>query len=465
MPVSAPGMQRSCRAREDGEAYTSTLCDSYGRLTSRYDPVTGQRGRSGMTQTGNCLVGPDEEPDKYQLVGWMAGGGEADLWEASVTLASDQEQVAIKILHPDHFKDVGEWHSRWSEQVDLLRLIQHPGVVGVHCHFAGARMHLSGQADLTDRTLYMVMNWVEGQALQDWVPLHHHPDNQAESLRYLSQVAAVLDCLHTGQATSSRRTILHGDISPANVIINPNGQAVLVDFGLFRIAAQYTAEVVAGTPGYCAPEVLQQGQYSVASDRYAFGALAYFVLTGQHPPSDLSQLREGACAIPWLEDQPERIEHLLTMFAEEPESRPPPGEWIRGLRMHASTVLPGSAPLLPLPPRRGRGTSPDPPEDAAATTAEPAAQQWSRSAFVTIFVLLAVLAGYVAVRESHQQQAARPDGASPALNAGSVVPSAPTKAPIAQTSPTSPIQEPSTPSEQPRELSLTDVAPVETDNG
>ncbi|MGH3822980.1 MAG: hypothetical protein ACRDRA_09140 [Pseudonocardiaceae bacterium] len=57
------------------------------------------------------------------------------------------------------------------------------------------------------------------------------------------------------------------------------------------------------------------GEYSIASDRYAFGALAYFVLTGQHPASDLAQLREGARAIPCLGDQPERIDHLLTVFA------------------------------------------------------------------------------------------------------------------------------------------------------
>lgn len=417
-----------------------------------------------MNKTRSFLVGPDEQPDKYRLHRWMDGGGEADLWEASLTLAGEQERVAVKILRPDHFTNVDGWRSQWSEQVELLRLIQHPSVVSVHCYFEGARMHLPGQANLTDRTLYLVMNWVDGQALRDWVPLHHDSDHQTAGLRYLSQVAEVLDLLHSGQATSSGRSIVHCDISPANVIINSDGQAVLVDFGLFRIVAHFTADIAAGTRGYCAPEVLQRGEYSIASDRYAFGALAYFVLTGQHPPADLAQLREGARAIPYLGDQPERIDHLMTIFAAEPEQRPSPREWIRGLRMYASTVLPGSVPLPPPSPSRSPGTSASPRTDAAAATLKARLRQWSPSAMVTIVVLLAVVAWLVSMKGLEQQQATGPVSGRSTAEVGSGVPSnavTPTVPTSSPSSPSSPAQELSATPDQPREQSLTDMAPVE----
>ncbi|MGH3904593.1 MAG: serine/threonine protein kinase, partial [Pseudonocardiaceae bacterium] len=257
-------------------------------------------------------------------------------------------------------EEVARWRERWADQAELLGFIRHPGVVGVHAHFEGAQMHLPGQAVPTVRALYLVMNWVGGQDLREWVPQHTRPEDRGAALQHLVQIAEVLDYLHSGHATTSGRPVVHGDISPANVIINPDGQAVLVDFGLFRMVRHITA-VPAGTQGYCAPEVLRGGEYSPASDRYAFGGLAYYTLTGTHPPADPQQLLGGLATIAEFTDQQASVRDLAKIFADDPDTRPSAGEWIRNLRMQSSTALRG--PSSPLPP-------PAPPGAAAFHTSE-----------------------------------------------------------------------------------------------
>lgn len=293
-------------------------------------------------------VGPDEDPDKYRLLAQVSRGGEAELWEADMVVAGGRERVAVKILHDDHAADAERWTARWAEQVELLRLINHPGVVGVHTHFKGPRLHRPGAHNPDDRALYMVMNWVDGQDLRDWVPQHTRPEDRHLAMRYLAQVANVLDWLHSG-ATPSRRPILHCDISPANVIINRDGQAVLVDFGLIRVARHIT-NVAAGTHGYTAPEVLRGGEYSPASDRYAFGGLAYYVLTGTHPPVDPRQLHAGLATIAGYADHPATVAQLATIFSVNPAVRPTCAAWLRNLRLHSSTAPVRPMPLPPLAP-------------------------------------------------------------------------------------------------------------------
>ena len=294
-------------------------------------------------------VGPQSEPDKYRLVHQVGGGGEAQLWKAEVAVAGTWEPVAVKILRSDRLADLAAWKARWSEQAEVLHFIRHPGVVGVREHFEGGGMHTLGEASGASGSLYLVMNWVDGQPLREWVPLHRSPDDFFESLRYLSQVGDVLDWLHSGQATPSGRPVIHADVTPANVIVTGAGQAVLVDFGLIRLATG-AGPVVEGTRGYMAPEVLATGNYSPASDRYSFAALTYYVLTGNNPPADLPSIRAGLAAVPVVATQEGLVDHLMTMFDPDPAQRPPAGDWIRYFRVSGTTSggATGLRPTMPL---------------------------------------------------------------------------------------------------------------------
>ena len=246
----------------------------------------------------------------------------------------------MKVLRPERVDDVARLSQRCDEQAELLLFLRHPGVVGVREHFEGAPFHLTGTAAETPgRWLYLVMNWVEGQPLSDWVMSNRDaPDRDIRILRHLEQAADVLDWLHSGQATPSNRPVVHGDLSPGNVMITPVGQAVLVDFGLIRLVTHHTQEAT-GTPGYAAPEVWLAGQYSPASDRYSFGAIAYFALTGTVPPPHPDDIRAGLAATPLLASaQPARVDQLMGMFSADPTDRPRVIEWIRLLRNTATTT-------------------------------------------------------------------------------------------------------------------------------
>lgn len=296
------------------------------------------------------FIGPDSEPDKYRLVRSVGRGGEATLYLAEVHLAGQTEPVVVKVLDSDvagSAEQFAELSRRWNEQAELLRFINRLGVVGVREHFEGVPEHREGESgEYTDRCLYLVMNHVAGLDLRDWRAEHavEGPKGQREVLRYLEQIAEVLDLLHSGKATPSKRTVVHGDLSPGNIMISEEGQATLVDFGLSKIATRHMTAKPWFTPGYAAPEVFN-GEYSAATDRYAFGAVVYFALAGEEPPPASEQLRERFAALPVMAEAGEQQrDRALVMFSAEPGERPGALDWVTTLRS-LSTSVPWSGPV------------------------------------------------------------------------------------------------------------------------
>ncbi len=302
----------------------------------------------------NLYVGPDSQPDKYRLVRSVGRGGEATLYLAEVSLAGQTEPVVVKVLNSEvtsNDEQFAELSAKWGEQAELLRFINRIGVVGVREHFEGAPEHpAEATVEGGERALYLVMNYVEGLDLRDWRAENvvEGPRGQREVLRYLEQVAQVLDMLHSGRATPSKRVVVHGDLSPGNVMISDEGQATLVDFGLSRIAARHMTARPWFTPGYAAPEIFN-GEYSPATDRYAFGAIAYFALTGEDPPPAPEQLREKLGALPLVAQAGDgQRELIMSMFSAEPSRRPESSDWVRALRSLATSVpwtAPSSEPM------------------------------------------------------------------------------------------------------------------------
>ncbi|MDS1268880.1 protein kinase [Lipingzhangella sp. LS1_29] len=325
-------------------------------------------------------VGPDSEPDKYRLIRSVGRGGEATLYLAEVALAGAAEPVVVKVLPeaaadgPESFRELG---ARWSEQAELLRFINRMGVVGVREHFDGPAEHpATAAAEQPQRALYLVMNHVNGVDIREWRAEHaaEGAAGQRSALRYLEQAAEVLDWLHSGRATPSGRVVLHGDLSPGNIMISADGQATLVDFGLSKIAAHHLTTSPWFTPGYAAPEVVS-GEYSAATDRYAFGAVVYYVLSGQEPPPAPEQLRERFAQLELLSQAGQSmLTRVQAMFAVDPEQRPGALAWIRELRS-VSTSVPWSAPAS-APVHGGTGADvPQPDPSGHDSTASGAAMR------------------------------------------------------------------------------------------
>ncbi|MGW6410773.1 protein kinase domain-containing protein [Streptomyces vinaceus] len=276
----------------------------------------------------NLHIGPDAAADRYRLLRSIGRGGEAVLYLAEIELAGGSEPVVVKVLDskttitPDDFDRISR---KWNEQAELLRFVHRPGVVGVREHFEGPPIHRSGESGtLTGRALVLVMNHVDGLDLRDWRAERNLATaaERREVMRTLEQLADVLDWLHSGKATPSGRQVIHGDLSPGNVMVDGHGQATLVDFGLSKLTADHQTAEVWFTPGYAAPEVFD-GKRTPAADRYAFGAIAYFLLSGESPPNSPEQLARAMAALPQIAVlDAERRARITAVYAGDPTQRP-----------------------------------------------------------------------------------------------------------------------------------------------
>ncbi|MBM9503843.1 protein kinase domain-containing protein [Actinacidiphila acididurans] len=343
-----------------------------------------------MADTG-LYIGPDNAPDRYRLLRSIGRGGEAVLYLAELELSGATEPVVVKMLDArqtlsqEMFTRISE---KWREQAELLRFVHRLGVVGMREHFEGPSAHPAGGAPHgvdtgPGRALYLVMNHVEGLDLRDWRAERtlDTPAERREAVRCLEQLADVLDWLHSGAGTPSGRTVVHGDLSPGNVMIDANGQATLVDFGLSKLTADHQTAEVWFTPGFAAPEVFE-GKRTPASDRYAFGAIAYFLLSGASPATMPETLRAALLDLPELAPlDPDKAARIAAIVATDPANRPDSlAAWVKELRpavistttrpplpIGKPTPAPPStppAPLTPPPPAHAPGA-------VAPTTADP----------------------------------------------------------------------------------------------
>ncbi|MFF9343075.1 MULTISPECIES: serine/threonine protein kinase [unclassified Streptomyces] len=328
-------------------------------------------------------IGPDSAPDRYRLLRSIGRGGEAVLYLAEIELAGGTEPVVVKVLDskttitPEIFERVSR---KWNEQAELLRFVSRPGVVGVREHFQGPPIHAPGESGtLTGRALVLVMNHVDGLDLRDWRAERTlaTPAERREVMRTLEQLADVLDWLHSGKATPSGRTVVHGDLSPGNVMVDQHGQATLVDFGLSKLTADHQTAEVWFTPGYAAPEIFE-GKRTPATDRYAFGAITYFLLSGQSPPASPEQLAAAFGAVPQIaalsEDQRRKV---LAIAAADADKRPLLlSSWVKEVRHGVVSTTTTSRPATPqdaVPPRPdGAPAVPPPPLPSALPVTPPA---------------------------------------------------------------------------------------------
>jgi serine/threonine protein kinase len=225
------------------------------------------------------------------------------------------------MLHPNHRANLEQWNQKWASQVELLRSLQTPGVAPVRDGFSGALPHEKGQSDPDALTLYLVMNWIEGDPLDTWSS--KHPDVGPEDrLKLLLPVAGALDLMHSGHATGNT-PVIHGDVKPSNILVRPNGETVLVDFGLVRLLPEGRHSTgVSGTPGYVAPEIESEGAYTAAADRYSLGGVAYFLLTGLEPEAGASVENIREAILIRHPGRPELATHLIEMLDADPTRRP-----------------------------------------------------------------------------------------------------------------------------------------------
>lgn len=243
-----------------------------------------------MLQTGDLLQ------DRYRIQLLLS-----DTRNSAVYLAEDMRldgrRVAIKQVKLGHVpEDDRKWAMEqfWKE-ARFLAGLNHPGIIQVTDFFAD-----TGNS-------YLVMEYAAGKTLEE--VLTDHPNGQlplARALTLAAQIGEVLTYLHNWRdpETGQQRPIIYRDLKPSNVLIQPDGQVRLLDFGIARYfkPGQTSDTVNLGTPGYAAPEQYGRDQQSDRrTDVYSLGVLLHRMVTGHDPattPMNLPPAAELNPALP-----------------------------------------------------------------------------------------------------------------------------------------------------------------------
>jgi serine/threonine protein kinase len=213
----------------------------------------------------------------YRLGELLGTGATGSVWQA--VRERDAAGVAVKVVP---VPAGGPEAMLAARELGVLASVEVEGLVAFHEAF-GLRSDPPAVA--------IVLDLVTGGSLQRAVGARGHL-SAGESVTVLAPVARALAGLHAAG-------VVHGDVSPTNVLLERSGRPLLADLGVARLAGEQPGELF-GTAGFVAPEVLDGAAPTPASDVYAVGALAWWCVTGGAPgPAALRRpLEELAPGLP-----------------------------------------------------------------------------------------------------------------------------------------------------------------------
>jgi serine/threonine protein kinase len=255
---------------------------------------------SALERLRDAAETPDLAGTRYRLLDRIARGGMGVVYAAED--GNLQRRVALKVL--DVTGTDGDLRNRLIREARVLAALEHPGIVPVH-----------DVGTLADGRVFYTMKFVEGKRLDKYIEtVASIPDRLRIFLRICDAVAF-----------AHARGVLHRDVKPANIMVGPFGEVLVMDWGLAKIlrvqvpgaageadpdatvfekpkqaaTAGDATEVsvvtghgtVLGTPGYMSPEQARGDVelLDVRSDIYSLGALLRFLLTGRQEAASLSR--------------------------------------------------------------------------------------------------------------------------------------------------------------------------------
>ncbi|HEX3686052.1 MAG TPA: Stk1 family PASTA domain-containing Ser/Thr kinase [Gaiellaceae bacterium] len=246
---------------------------------------------------------------RYRIERKLGAGGMADVY-----LAEDQElgrRVAIKILNDRHAAD-DSFIERFRREAKNAAGLSHPNIVSIYDR---------GEAE---GTYYIAMEYLDGRSLKELI-VGRGPAPIKTAIDYARQILAAVGFAH-------KHGIVHRDIKPHNVLVNPEGRLKVTDFGIARSGASQMTEVgsIIGTAQYLSPEQARGAPVDQTSDLYSVGVVLYEMLTGQVPftgdtPLEIAMKHLSEVPKPPSELRPE-VPHdldsvVLRALAKDPSER------------------------------------------------------------------------------------------------------------------------------------------------
>ncbi len=211
----------------------------------------------------------------------------------AVYLAWDQTletQVAIK----SNFNPAPESVDQFLKEARLLAALRHQNLPRVIDYF------------VIDKEQFLVMDFIPGEDLGKRLKAEG-AQKLDDVLRWSAQLSSALAYMH-----AQNPPVIHRDIKPANIKLTPDGEVILVDFGIAKAAAaqSQTATGAAGyTPGYAPPEQYGQGHTGPYSDQFSLAATVYALLTQAKPADSIARVLGKETLVPIRQMDPDILKY------------------------------------------------------------------------------------------------------------------------------------------------------------
>jgi eukaryotic-like serine/threonine-protein kinase len=223
----------------------------------------------------------------YRVLRTLGVGGMGEVYLAERADAQFEQQVAIKVVHGGAL--AVSMHSRLKLERQILAQLDHPNIA-----------HLLDGGALPDGSAYLVMEYIDGEAIDVFCDLHCLDINAR--LKLFQTVCAAVHYAH-------QNLIVHRDLKPSNILVTGAGIPKLLDFGIAKLlddrqAARHTlavtqADIRIMTPDHASPEQVRGKAITTSSDVYVLGVLLYRLLCGTSPffisSMRLSEIERAIC--------------------------------------------------------------------------------------------------------------------------------------------------------------------------
>jgi eukaryotic-like serine/threonine-protein kinase len=243
--------------------------------------------------------------NRYRIVSILGQGGMGAVYRA------EDENLGVPVAVKENLYLSEEYTRQFRHEANILASLRHPNLPRVGDYFS-----IEGQGQ------YLIMDYIEGEDLRQRIERVNTLE-QREVVIIGAYICDALTYLHTRTPP-----VVHRDIKPGNIKITPEGEVVLVDFGLAKrmlVGENTTTGARAMTPGYSPPEQYGTARTDDRSDIYSLGATLYAALTGIIPEDGLARAT-GKVSLTPVRQLRARVERRLAGVIEkalevEPENR------------------------------------------------------------------------------------------------------------------------------------------------
>jgi eukaryotic-like serine/threonine-protein kinase len=243
--------------------------------------------------------------NRYRIISILGQGGMGAVYRA------DDENLAVPVAVKENLYLSEEYTRQFKHEANILASLRHPNLPRVGDYFS-----IEGQGQ------YLIMDYIDGEDLRQRIERVTTLDER-EVVLIGAYICDALTYLHTRTPP-----IVHRDIKPGNIKITPEGEVVLVDFGLAKrmlVGEATTTGARAMTPGYSPPEQYGTARTDDRSDIYSLGATLYAALTGIIPEDGLARAT-GKVTLTSVRQLRARVDRRLAAVIEkalevEPENR------------------------------------------------------------------------------------------------------------------------------------------------